>query len=162
MSHVGIFWFVPANLGGWSALVADMAPVEDVPADDGVKRYPGNHAEVWAGLARLGERRLRAIGCPRVIAQVDYRTYPRGRVEFEVGGRRFIVRADGRLTSAEFVRPIVALFGLPMDHLTVLQEPSLSRTGRWVRRSLGTEVPHSPTVDVRSRSRPFGLEHSSD
>lgn len=124
MSHVGIFWFVPANMGGWSALVADMAPIEGVPANEGVKRHLVDHAAHWARLARLGVRALRAEGKPRIIATTDYRTYPRGRVEFEVGGRRFIIRADARLLGADHIATVVAHFDIPVGHLTVFSEPA--------------------------------------
>ena len=123
VSHVGIFWFVPTNMGGWSAMVADMAPIGEVQGRDGVKRYPVSHALYWARLARLGQRSLRRQGYPRLIACADYRTYPRGRVDFEVGGRRFIIRADERLCTSAYIDSVVASFDIPRDHLTVLEEP---------------------------------------
>ena len=122
VSHVGIFWFVPANMGGWSALISDMAPIEEVRACSGEKRYPVHHADCWAKLARLGVHGLRRQGYPRIIAEADYRMYPRGRVDFEVGGRRFIVRADGRLCASTYIDSIVAYFDIPVGHLTVLKE----------------------------------------
>src|SRR5687767_2586935 len=108
MSYVGVFWFVPANLGGYSALVADMAPIEAVPTRGGVKRHPRSHSEYWSDLAQLGVRGLRSIGHPKVIAEADWRTYPRGHVEFEVECRRFMVRVDARLRSPEFIAAVVA------------------------------------------------------
>lgn len=129
MSHVGIFWFVPANFGGWSALIADMAPFEDVPDEGGLKRHPRSHAEHWAEMAQLGGKALRGRGYPRIIAQSDYRTYPRGDVEFEVGGRRFIVRADARLQRSDFIASVVAHFDIPVGHLTVLNAPDYTSLG---------------------------------
>lgn len=129
MSHVGIFWFVPANFGGWSALVTDMAPLEEMPEQGGLKRHPRSHAGQWAELAQLGVRGLRARGYPRIIAEADYRTYPRGRVEFEVGGRRFIVRADARLQGQEFIAQVVAHFDIPVGHLTVFPDPGYVSVG---------------------------------
>lgn len=129
MSYVGVFWFVPANLGGYSALLADMAPIEAVPARGGVKRHPRSHAEHWTDLAQRGVRGLRSIGYPKVIAEADYRTYPRGHVEFEAGCRRFIVRTDARLQGQGFIASVVAHFQILPGHLTVLAHPSYVSVG---------------------------------
>jgi len=115
---VGIFWGIPDARGGWRLLL-DKTPIPQAEPYGDCLTHALGHCEFWESLARLGESGLARRGLPAEPAWHEYEDFPRGRVVYVPGNRRFVVYADRRLQAARFIISVAAEFGIPADACVV-------------------------------------------
>lgn len=108
---LGIFWWVPGNLGGHS-LVVDTVPLAEAEPYGDCLTHPRGHHEVWEQWRRLGHAKLRARGIPVVVIGQEYETFPRGRIVFHEPEKTFWIYADRRLQQRGIIAEIERAFGL--------------------------------------------------
>jgi hypothetical protein len=74
------------------------------------------HLDYWTELAQRGGAALRAAGLPTAPCWSDYDEWPRGRVLYDTLGRRFVIRADRKLHTANLLKRIASQFAInPRD-----------------------------------------------
>src|SRR4051812_44130878 len=93
---VGIVWGV-ADDDNPLRLVTDLTPLTEAEPYGECLTHPGGHYDVWERWRRLGPAALARRGLPALIAWHEYEHFPRGRVVYDVGTRRFTLYADRRL-----------------------------------------------------------------
>jgi|GEM_PF-6703424 len=130
VSYVGVFWFVPADWEPRSWLAAELTLSPEAPLVDGTRLPPRSHEVVWQELAALDRRQLRRRRLPRIIAQMDFDTFPRGEVHYDVHPQRARVRLDWRINKPEFLAAVTSHFEIDPRRCSVRTEPSLVSRGQ--------------------------------
>lgn len=115
MTYVGHFWFVPANIRTYSALVADTVPLHETRCIAGVRQSPRNPRCFWDDLASRDPQWLRRRGWPISMAGRTLTDFAGGTVSYEKLPGQFEVEMDGELTSPDFAQEVVAHFGIPLE-----------------------------------------------
>lgn len=126
MSQVGCFWFVPANLRRYSALVADMVPIDEAPDQDGLRVGLRNQKDFWDELALRDVRWLRRHGWPVSVAGRTANDFPGGTVAYNLALKRSVLTVDPALASPAFVRELSAHFGF--EHKNAIVRQSIRTT----------------------------------
>lgn len=111
MTEVGHFWFVPANIKTYSALVADMVPAHEARGKDGLRIGPRSKREFWDALASRDPRWLRRHGWPISIAGRAAGDFPGGTVAFHLASRSVLLSVDPAVSSPDYLRELAAHFG---------------------------------------------------
>ena len=114
MTEVGHFWFVPANIKTYSALVADMVPAHEAPCIDGLRVAPHSKRQFWDGLASHDPRWLRRRGWPVSIAGREEGDFPGGSVVYHVTAGIFQLVMDADLANPIYQREVADHFGLDL------------------------------------------------
>ena len=105
MIEAGYFWFVPANLQPYSAMVA-MAQVDAEDAD-----YPVRETW-WTALANQSVRELRRGGWPGAIAGRCSDAFPSGTVYIDPIANTAEIRIDEAIMGEDYVVWVIREFGL--------------------------------------------------
>ena len=116
MIQAAYFWFVPANLRPYSAMVA-MAPAdaEDMDCPD---------REIWwAALANRSVRELRRKGMPGSIAGRSCDAFPSGIVRLDRDANTAEIHLDEAIAGQDYLFWVIAEFALNGMELTVLPAP---------------------------------------
>jgi hypothetical protein len=121
MQRVGIFWGVPD--GSRTVLVHDAIPLSEGEPYGETLTYPGGHADVWEGWAKMGVTGLKRRGLPAAIAYAEYDAVPRGRVVYMNTEKQFVIYADRQLHTAPFIRQVKDAFGLTEAQSIVRSDP---------------------------------------
>lgn len=119
MIEVGHFWFVPANIRTYSALVTDMIPMHEAPCIGGLRMIPRNKRAFWDPLASRDPRWLRRSGWPISISGRAFDDFPGGSVVFDLAAKRVLLTVDPVLSSSEFVQELSAHFGFLRQTVTI-------------------------------------------
>lgn len=118
---VGIFWGIQTEEGGL-VLLADKTPIGQAEEYGECRTHPTGHAEFWESLSRLGASGLKARNLPTAPAWYSYEAMPRGRVVYWPKEDRFVIYADRRLQTADFIARIVAEFGMAEGQYEVISD----------------------------------------
>lgn len=130
VSYVGVFWFVPADWEPRSWLAADLASSPEAPLVDGTRLPPRSHEAVWQEWAASGPRHLRRRRLPRIIAQMDFDTFPRGDVRYDVHLQRSRVRLDWRINKPEFLAAVMSHFDIDERRCSASSDPHFVSRGQ--------------------------------
>ena len=114
MSSVGCFWFVPANIKTYSALVADTVPAYEAPCINGLRVAPHSKRQFWDSLASRDPRWLRQRGWPVSIAGCVERDFPGGNVVYHATTGTFQIVMDADLANPIYQREVANHFGLDL------------------------------------------------
>ena len=117
-AQVGIFWGVPSPRGTID-LVASSVPLADAEAYGDCLGYSRGHLEVWTEWQRRGATTLARQGLPPAIARHAYEHFPRGRIVYHALEAAFVIYADRKLQTAEFLVEIVRRFSLADQRLVI-------------------------------------------
>lgn len=109
---IGIFWGFHDSLGNLRLLV-EKTPIPLGESYGDCITHPGGHYDFWEGLSKLGVGGLERKGLPIEPALYEYEDFPRGRVVFWPKENHFIIYADRRLQTKEFVEKITEEFNIP-------------------------------------------------
>jgi len=112
MARVGIFWGIAIPGSREHALIADATDLEMAEPYGDFLTHDRAHYDVWEAWKRLGARELDARGLPRVIAWSEYEEFPRGRIVYHTADKHFVIYADRRLQTRNFIAIVVKNFGL--------------------------------------------------
>jgi hypothetical protein len=88
---VGIFWRVG------EVPVVDRSTLAEAEPYCDCLTHAARHYERWELWRRLGPARLAELGYPVRIVSTEYDAWPRGRIVYENGAKRFVIYADRRL-----------------------------------------------------------------
>ena len=130
VSYVGVFWFVPADWGPLSWLAAELTLSPEAPLVDGTRLPPRSHKAVWMEWAVSGRRQLRRRRLPRIIAQMDFDTFPRGEVHYDVYLQRSRMLLDWRINKPPFLAAVMSHFEIHQPRCSVRTEPRFFSLGR--------------------------------
>lgn len=130
VNYVGVFWFVPADWQPLAWLAAEVTLSPEAPLIDGTRFPPRSHEAVWQEWAALDRRHLRRRRLPRIIAQMDFDTFPRGDVRYDVHLQRSRVRLDWRINTPPFLEAVVSHFEIDRRRCSVRAEPSFVSRGQ--------------------------------
>ena len=119
---VGIFWGIRDKARG-TALLADKTPIDGGEAYGDCIAHPTGHYEFWEGLSAMGAAALMSRGLPTAPAWHEYEEFPRGRIVYWPKNRRFIVYADRRLQTKDFIERLVVEFDIPNGSYAVRTDP---------------------------------------
>ena len=123
---VGIFWFVPDDLGK-HFLLADLTPLKLAETYGDCFTHSVGHSEFWESLSRKGPAGLAKIGLPSAPAWHDYIDFPRGRVVYDKRSSKFIIYADQRIWRKELLSLIIARFSIPSDAVSIIADSHYAR-----------------------------------
>jgi len=130
VSYIGVFWFVPADWGALSWLAAELTLSPEAPLVNGIRLPPHSHETVWRDWSGSGRRQLRRRRLPRIIAQMDFDTFPRGEVHYDVHLQRARVQLDWRINKPEFLAAVMSHFETDPRRCSVRTDPSLVSRGQ--------------------------------
>ena len=130
VSYVGVFWFVPADWQPLAWLAAELTVSPEAPLVDGTRFPPRSHEAVWQEWAALDRRQLRRRRLPIIIGQMDFDTFPRGEVHYDVHLQRSRVRLDWRINTPEFLAAVTSHFEIDQRRCSVRAEPSFVSQGQ--------------------------------
>ena len=130
-AFVGIFWGI-RSANGVISLLADRTPISDGEPYGEYITHPVGHCEFWDNLSRLGATVLRHRGVPELVAWSEYEDFPRGRVVYRSIAKQFVIYADKRLQTKEFIRQLVTNFNIPNGSYIVRSDPHYSKAGRCI------------------------------
>jgi len=108
---VGIVWGITDGRK-LLRLVTDLTPLSQAEPYGDCLGHPAGHHDVWESWRRLGPIGLAQEGLPSQIAWHEYEHFPRGRVVFNTGTRRFTLYADRKLQASSVVLAIMQAFNL--------------------------------------------------
>jgi hypothetical protein len=108
---VGVFWFIAKDRKR-SRLACFTRKIENISEFNGLKAIPQTHAEAWLEVQRIDQS----------LASYAYDYFPRGRLDFFVPGRRWLLFIDPKLNRGAFVAHLVVHWWLNAGHLTVYNE----------------------------------------
>jgi hypothetical protein len=117
---VGPFWAVEED--GAAAIIALSVSLDCATPYGDMLTVDTGHLEHWSWLGSRGAPGLRKAGVPTAPVWSEYEEWPRGRVLYDTGARRFIIRADRQLHRPEFVTLIAERFGISAGEATVLYD----------------------------------------
>lgn len=100
----GTFWFVPANIGAYSALIA-MHCDQSAPAEEAAEAW-------WNGLAAQDKRQLQRTGFPRAIAGRRCGDFPSGHVAINSEAGSAEICIDEAIAGQDYIDWVNAEFGL--------------------------------------------------
>jgi hypothetical protein len=109
--HVGIFWGV--HVDRELRLVVDRTTLAEAEPYGEALTHPRGHFEVWERWQRLGPAGLAKAGLPTAIAWSEYEHHPRGRAVYHRPTSRFILYADRKLQTPEFIARIADALAIP-------------------------------------------------
>jgi hypothetical protein len=106
--RVGVFLFIAKNRNP-SRFACFTSKLEIIPEFKGIKAIPQTHAQAWLEIQRIDQS----------LSSYAYDYFPRGRLEFFVPGRRWLLFLDPELNRGAFVAYLVVKWQLNSGHLTV-------------------------------------------
>ena len=124
MTCVGSFWFVPANIRTYSALVADMVDIDGAVRRGGALVSPNNPEQFWGNLALRDRAWLRRKGLPVAIAGSDTTDFPRGSVQYNPVTGQSAIELDEAIAGAAYVAWVIAAFGLQTEATAIYPCPT--------------------------------------
>ena len=114
MTEVGHFWFVPANIRTYSALVAHIVPVEQAHCLFGLKIMPCGRRKFWDSLAARDPHWLRRQGLPISIAGRLVGDFPGGSVSYHAASGTHHIVMDAELAAPNYQREVANQFGFEL------------------------------------------------
>lgn len=116
--RVGIYWGIPDESGAMSIIVDASLIRQAEPYGDFLTHSAG-HYDVWEAWRRLGPVGLARLKLPNEIVIHEYEDFPRGRVVYDGEQKRFVIYADRKLQTPDFIAEIVRAFGLQTEPYVV-------------------------------------------
>lgn len=113
---VGIFWRVG------DILIIDRSTLDEAERYGDCMTHAAGHYERWQEWQALGSLRLASSGYPALIASSEYDEWPRGRIVYEILGRRFVLYADKRLQKPVIIEALKDAFGLNDAKVSVMSD----------------------------------------
>ena len=111
--QIGYFWFVPANLRQYSALVA-------LPCDDAVGADHHRREAWWSALADQSVRDLRRAGLPSSIAGRRVDAFPSGKVCLDRAANSAEINVDGAIAGRDYLAWVIGEFDLDGFEIAVV------------------------------------------
>lgn len=115
MIYVGCFWFVPANIRPYSALVADVVETSGAVRRGRALVSPNDPERFWRNLASRDRTWLRRKGLPAVMAGSNADDFPRGSVQYDPVTGQSAIALDGAIGGAAYMAWVMAAFGLQAE-----------------------------------------------
>lgn len=118
----GIVWGVHDGAGPL-LLITDRTPLAEAEPYGDNLTHPVEHYDVWEGWRRLEPAGLARRSLPTLICWHEYEHFPRGRVVFDTGTRRFTLYVDRKLQRPGTVGQVLHAFGLGPAQCSVRSDP---------------------------------------
>ncbi len=115
MTCVGSFWFVPANIRTYSALVADTVDIGGAVGRGDALVSSADPDQFWRNLASRDRAWLRRKGFPVAIAGTNADDFPRGSVRYDPVTGRSEIELDEAIAGADYAAWVIAAFGLQTE-----------------------------------------------
>lgn len=120
MIRKGHFWFVPANIKSYSALVTDLveAKVKTRQGEAAVRAL--DPAEFWRRLAARDRAWLRSKGLPLAIAGTDACAFPGGSVRYDRNTGKAVVELDAAIAGPAYTAWVLAAYSLDAQSTVII------------------------------------------
>lgn len=112
MIAVGYFWFVPANIKSFSALVTDIDEARGTTRQGKAAVRAPDPAEFWRRLAARDRTWLRSRGLPVAIAGTDACAFPGGSVLYDRNAGKAVVELDAAIAGPAYTAWVMAAYSL--------------------------------------------------
>ena len=132
---VGVFWLVDAG-DGQGRLVSHRTEIDPETCQP-AEAFLFDHQAVWAQV-QAEEASLRSFA---------FDHFPRGAVDFQRLGRRWLLALDAKLSNSRFIAHLVVQWHLPAGHVSV-------RAGAYasVADAAGIPVSSDPSYEIKAAS----------